>query len=149
MSKNEVVTRGLSVIENVMEELHLLISEFGLNILQSVIVNVTELIKDDYAEDVTKFRVITSKVGFIIDHMYCPPTNLGPDAKTSYNLIIFTDNKISGLEQVNLSDTIGLLDVDLTNFKYLSKCTFHFNRLYNTDQFNMIPSIRHSYTIRN
>ena len=138
--------KGLSIIKNVMDELHILISQYGLHAVKNKIVNVTELIKANYTEDISHFKVLTSQICFIIDKTYYQSC-LTQNGKESYALIIFADNKAANLAQINLSDMIGLFDVDLSTYKYLSKCTFHFNTMYHKDQFDMIPAIRYTHHI--
>lgn len=133
--------KGLSIIKNVMSELHKLISEYSLRVFNSIIVDISQLINEEYASDISRFRVITSQIGFVIEG------TIGFDHPEKYSLLIFSDNRISSMDQVNLADMLGLFDVDLTTFPYLSKCTFHLNRLYNTEQIKMIPSIKYIYEI--
>lgn len=140
------LSRGLSVIRSVMDELHILIRDYNIKISKNTIVNVTEIIKEVYTENITEFRVLTSEVGFLITDIINPP-KFSEDVynKSSYLLSIFSDNNISRLEQIGLSDMLGLFGVDLTKFTYLSKCTFHFNKLYRVEQLDMIPSIEYKY----
>jgi hypothetical protein len=137
MDSVKVLPKGLSVIKEVMNELHTLIRDYNINIEKNTIINVTELIKEVYTEDVTKFKVITSSIGILIAY-----TN-----DKSYTVLVFSDNSIEKLAPVNMTDTLGLLDVDMTKFAYLSKCTFHFNKLYLPNQLDMIPSFEYEYEI--
>jgi hypothetical protein len=153
--------KGISVIKNVMDELHDIIKKYNIKFINNTIINVTELIKEAYSEDVTQFKVLTSEIGFLITEFYSPDLSSPEDRPSKsysksyssdnrfprYVLSIFSDNNIGRLEQVNLSDMLGLFGVDLTKFTYLSKCTFHFNKLYRPEQLDMIPSFQYNYGI--
>jgi hypothetical protein len=109
---------------------------------RNVIFNVTELINSEYALDLEKFRVMTTQINFIINDVEIRSGHI------IYDLMIFPDNKVSNLEQVNLIDLLGVFDINLDNFTHLSKCPIHLNRLYLPEQFNMIPCLKYSYFIK-
>lgn len=141
MTVQNELSSGYLVVKNVVDELDRLVTELldrdiSLSISKNIVINITELLREEYTADVTRFKILTYQVGFIIDRISYP------SGCTAYDLIVFTDTKINNLEQVGLSDLIGLFDIDLANYKLLSKCTFHFNRMYRPDQFDMIPSIK-------
>ena len=134
--------KGLGIINKVMDELHSLIEDHDLHILKNTIINVSEAIKEEYEADVSEFKILTSQMNFIIDEV---KVSKSPDLGRIYHLIIFPDNKVGNLEQLILPDLLDIVGIDFTKYEYLSKCTFHFNKLYYTDQFHMIPSIKYGY----
>lgn len=150
-SRNYEFSEGLSVIKSVVDDIHDLMQIFSynsdrLNLFKNTIIDVTELIKEKYSKDVTKFKILTSRVGFIINSVEELHDDCYLNGKSyNYHLIIFADNKIDKLEPISLADLLGLFDLDMTDYAYLTNCTFHFNRSYNVDQFNMIPAVQFVY----
>jgi len=146
--------KGLFVIKKVIDEIHSLSNlnrEFYLSIVKNVIIDISQAVSEEYSADVSKFKVLTSKIGIIIESFAYTSDYKSTDdcdPKNTYYLKVFSDNKIDNLEQLNINDMLGLFDVDLINYPYLSKCTFRFNRLYNSDQMSMIPSIWYTYNIK-
>lgn len=136
---SEVISMGINIIDKLVEELYSLTREYNINLEANTVINITQLIKDKYEENLEDFKVLTSQIGFIINNQF------GGEYGQSWNILIFSDDKISNLAQINLSDMIGLYNVDFLDYKYLSKCTFHFNRLYSNDQLSMIPSMSRYY----
>lgn len=129
--------KGMDIIESILEELTTIMIDYNLNLMKNTIVDVTQVLKEKYESDITAFKVLTSHIGFVIEDY-----NWLSDGHTiKVEAKIFADDKISSLAQININDTLGLLDLELSSFVNLSKCTFHFNRLYNEDQLGMIPSI--------
>lgn len=122
------------IIYNVIEELKDIKEKVNINLYDSIIVNISELIKEEYSKDITEFKVLTSTVGLIL-------TMNENVLRSTTRAIVFVDDKIKNLESVNLTELLGLVGVDLTKYKYLSKCNFLLNRLYLKDQINMIPGL--------
>ena len=116
--------------------IHNLILQYNLTILDNTIIDVTELIKEEYEKDLENFKVLTSRIVFIISNVEYRES----DNKIVYGLHVFSDKRVTSLDQINLTDILGLFDIDLIKFKYLPRCTFHHNLLYNKDQFDMIPA---------
>lgn len=130
--------KGMNIIESILEELITIMIDYDLNIMKNTIIDVTHVIKEKYESDVTAFKVLTSHIGVVIeDYKWLDDENI-----IEVQAKVFADDKISSLAQININDMLGLLDLELSSFVNLSKCTFHFNRLYNEDQFGMIPSIK-------
>ncbi len=142
---------GISVIKKVIDDLHKLEINKNFQLEKNVIFNVSDLINSEYSSDLDKFRVATSQINFIIK-------SINKNVEASYNydytkdiynydILIFTDNKSSNLDQVNLTDLLGLFDIDINEYQYLSRCTVHVNRLYLPEQISMVPCIWYRYTI--
>ena len=139
---------GITVARKVVSELSELYEKYNILLTKHTIVNITEAIRDRYTEDVTKFRVLTSNISLIVDKFYRNETPVHGSSPIMVDVIIFSDKRVESLPQVNLSDMIGLMDGDLSEFPYLSKCTFHNNGIYNMDQLHAIPSISYRYILK-
>lgn len=144
---------GMTVVRAVVNEMDELREKYNISLRKETIVNITELIRDKYTEDVTQFRVLTSSINIILNKVYLEgfyknETTELIEAPYIADVTIFSDNRVSGLDLINLSDLVGLMDGDLSEFPNLSKCTFHTNRLYNKDQMDMIPSISYKYVMK-
>jgi len=148
--REEDIPDNLKIINEVINEFHTLTKYLRLE--KNTIFNVTELIREAYSADINKFKVVTSQISFIITKIFSNFPYIGSKPSqyrlTEYELIIFADNKVDNLEKINIGETVELLDIDLMSFKNLSKCTFHFNRLYLENQFNMIPGILHRVYVK-
>jgi hypothetical protein len=136
--------RGLDVIESVIADIHSLLKELNIKLVKNVIFDVTESVKEAYTADVTEFKVVTSHINFIIKDIVQHSVGIEVVRNSvTYTILVFADSKVDNLEKVNLGEVTELFGVDLMEYTNLSKCNFHFNKLYLESQFNMIPCVEY------
>lgn len=148
---------GKKAIRIILEELATLTRELPLDIYESTIIDITDAVNHAYDEDYKTynelFRSISGTMGMIVQTVSDEKVSMfeGTETRTKVNMMVgtvFSDRNINQQEDINIADLLTLYNLDITNYKMLSKCKFVKNRLYSKDQIDMIPSVKCSIDLR-
>lgn len=132
---------GEQIIDGVIEEVIKIQNKYNIRFIDSIIINITELIKEEYTKDLSKFQVLTANVGVIFTQDYLDRSNGDGNFKPISKAIIFNDENITNLPQTNLREIVSLVGGNFEDYKYLSRCTFHLNKIYKSEEIQYIPGI--------
>lgn len=124
---------GEQIIDGVIEEVIKIQNKYNIRFIDSIIINISDLIKEEYTKDLSKFQVLTASVGVIFTQDYSD--------KSISKAIIFNDENITNLPQTNLREIVSLVGGNFEDYKYLSRCTFHLNKIYKSEEIQYIPGI--------
>lgn len=132
---------GEQIIDGVIEEVIKIQNKYNIRFIDSIIINITELIKEEYTKDLSKFQVLTANVGVIFTQDYLDRSNGDGNFKPISKAIIFNDENITNLPQTNLREIVSLVGGNLEDYEYLNRCTFHLNKIYKSEEIQYIPGI--------
>lgn len=124
---------GEQIIDGVIEEVIKIQNKYNIRFIDSIIINISDLIKEEYTKDLSKFQILTASVGVIFTQDYSD--------KSISKAIIFNDENITNLPQTNLREIVSLVGGNFEDYKYLSRCTFHLNKIYKSEEIQYIPGI--------
>lgn len=132
---------GEQIIDGVIEEVIKIQNKYNIRFIDSIIINISDLIKEEYTKDLSKFQVLTASVGVIFTQDYSDRSNGDDNSKPVSKAIIFNDENITNLPQTNLREIVSLVGGDFEDYNYLSRCTFHLNKIYKSEEIQYIPGI--------
>lgn len=132
---------GEQIIDGVIEEVIKIQNKYNIRFIDSIIINISDLIKEEYTKDLSKFQVLTASVGVIFTQDYSDRSNDDGNFKPISKAIIFNDENITNLPQTNLREIVSLVGGNFEDYKYLSRCTFHLNKIYKSEEIQYIPGI--------
>lgn len=132
---------GEQIIDGVIEEVIKIQNKYNIRFIDSIIINISDLIKEEYTKDLSKFQVLTASVGVIFTQDYLDRSNGEGSFKPISKAIIFNDENITNLPQTNLREIVSLVGGNFEDYKYLSRCTFHLNKIYKSEEIQYIPGI--------
>ena len=132
---------GERIIDGVIEEVINIQNKYNIRFINSIIINISDLIKEEYTKDLNKFQVLTASVGVIFTQDYSDISNDEGNFKPISKAIIFNDENITNLPQTNLREIVSLVGGNFEDYKYLSRCTFHLNKIYKSEEIQYIPGI--------
>lgn len=133
---------GEQIIDGVIEEVIKIQNKYNIRFIDSIIINISDLIKEEYTKDLSKFQVLTANVGVIFTQEYFSTDwNADGNFKPISKAIIFNDENITNLPQTNLREIVSLVGGNFEDYKYLSRCTFHLNKIYKSEEIQYIPGI--------
>lgn len=134
---NEAV--GRKKINEIIVELKTLVDLTNLNIMDSLIIDISDVIKEEYSKNLDEFKVLTSSIGMLFNgELYETYTGKVESAI----VIIFNDESINTLPQTNIRELLELYGQDLNEFENLAKCKFYINKIYKKEQISQIPGLR-------
>ena len=61
---------GEQIIDGVIEEVIKIQNKYNIRFINSIIINISDLIKEEYTKDLSKFQVLTASVGVIFTQDY-------------------------------------------------------------------------------
>ncbi len=132
---------GEQIIDGVIEEVIDIQNKYNIRFIDSIIINISDLIKEEYTKDLIKFQVLTASVGVIFTQDYSDISNDEGNFKLISKAIIFNDENITNLPQTNLREIVSLVGGNFEDYKYLNRCTFHLNKIYKSEEIQYIPGI--------
>lgn len=132
---------GEQIIDGVIEEVIKIQNKYNIRFINSIIINISDLIKEEYTKDLSKFQVLTASVGVIFTQDYSDRSNGDGNFKPISKAIIFNDENVTNLPQTNLREIVSLFGDNFEDYKYLSRCTFHLNKIYKSEEIQYIPGI--------
>lgn len=132
---------GEQIIDGVIEEVIKIQNKYNIRFIDSIIINISDLIKEEYTKDLSKFQVLTANIGVIFTQDYSDRLNGYGNFEPISKAIIFNDENITNLPQTNLREIVSLVGGDFEDYKYLNRCTFHLNKIYKSEEIQYIPGI--------
>ena len=61
---------GEQIIDGVIEEVIKIQNKYNIRFIDSIIINISDLIKEEYTKDLSKFQILTASVGVIFTQDY-------------------------------------------------------------------------------
>lgn len=132
---------GEQIIDGVIKELIDIQNKYNIRFIDSIIIDISDLIKEEYTKDLSKFQVLTASVGVILTKDYSNISIGAGDFDPIFKAIIFNDENITNLPQTNLREIVSLVGGNLEDYEYLNRCTFHLNKIYKSEEIKYIPGI--------
>lgn len=122
--------KGIIIINSILREVHKLISpnvSSNSELFENIVIDFTELLKDEYSRNINDFKTLTSNVGLSI--LVSEGFNHRTDEVVIENLSAKTYVIPRGetMQSINMYDLLNLQGIDLNDYEVLSKCEFLLN----------------------
>ena len=122
--------KGIIIINSILREVHKLISpniSSNSELFKNIVIDFTELLKDEYSRNINDFKTLTSNVGLsiLVSEGFNHRTNEVVIENLAAKAYVIPRGET--MQSINMYDLLNLQGIDLNDYEVLSKCEFLLN----------------------